>query len=196
MASFQIFESDNKIFHLNIENGLFVLLILFGILFHYNILNPGAKYILFLVMLSGFILLFVNFFRIKPLYGKLNSLIIFNPKFIQIKENVYPIESISKVFIRMDDFEDHEFTRIRPSFYPRISNGTNNLLRMELKSGETIITFFKSDLEYDYEKLRPFIVSLIYYNLLSADDGLKILRLETKSSFLELKSEVNKKELN
>jgi len=198
MVSFPIFERDNKTFHLNIENVLFVLLVFFGILgssLQHTRFAYVINYAIGIIIICGFILLFANIFRIKPLYGKLNDSIIFDSSYIQIKDKVYSIEMIDKIFLRMNDYEGLEYIKIKPSFFPRLSNGTNNVVRLELKNGEKTITFFQSNLEYDYEKLRPLVVSLIRYNLLSIDGGRKILKLNTDYEVLKLQNEVNKKEL-
>ena len=196
MVSFEIYERDNKTFHLNIENILFVIIVVLGILFEFKILLPYIKYIFICSIIIGFILTFINMFRVKPLYGKLNGKIIFDSEFIQINDQVYPIENINKIFLRMNDFKGLEYITIKPSFYPRLSNGTNNIVRLELKNGEKTTTFFKSDSEFDYFKLRPFIISLLHYNLLSIEDGRKVLRLDNDFELIKITNEVNKKELN
>lgn len=195
MISFQIFESDKKIFHLNIENILLLLLLFFSFLNTFKPLLAFSKYGLILIILSGLVVLLVNIFRMKPLNGKLYGVVIFNINAIQINEKVFSINDIEKIFLRINDYEGKVLGSMRLSFYPRLSNGTNNVLRLEFKNGEKLMLFFKSDLEYEYEKLRPFISEAIRYNLMSLEEGRKILKLNDYE-ILKFKNELHKKELN
>lgn len=192
MISFPLFESDKKTFHLNIENSLLLGLLFFGILNSFKYFQAIANYGLIIIMILGLIYMITNFTRIRPLNGKLEGLLTFNEDNLQVNNNTYSIEDISKIFIRINDFEGRRIGD-RLSIYPNLSNGTNNVLHLELKNGEKINVFFKSELKYDYEKLRPFIVKLMKTNLVSIDEACKILKPYTDYEIAKLQSEVNKK---
>jgi hypothetical protein len=73
-----------------------------------------------------------------------------------------------------------------------MSNGTNNLLSLTLKSGESIKLFFQIEF-MQHEDLKPFIISLINANLMTFDDGLETLILEDDYQINLFKIELNNK---
>lgn len=192
MISFPLFESDKKTFHLNIENSLLLGLLFFGILNSFKYFQAIANYGLIIIMILGLIYMITNFTRIRPLNGKLEGLLTFNEDNLNVNNNTYSIENISKIFMRINDFEGRRIGH-KLSIYPNLSNGTNNVLHLELKNGEKINVFFKSEFKFDYEKLRPFVIQLIMNDLMTIEEGCKILKPYTDYEITKLRNQVQKR---
>lgn len=178
--SFPIFKSDNKTFHWDINNILFVLILVFGFI---KILNIGyiskiADKALIGVIIVGIVMFVANIFRRKPLNGTLDGTVIFNANNILINDRKIEVTAIQKIFLRMDDYEGREFNSSKGvGLFPNISNGTNNLLDLELKTGEKIKLFFQMEYENQVEELRPFMVTLVQNNLIEVEKGIKWLKM-------------------
>ena len=102
----------------------------------------------------------------------------FNKDSFQIDNQLYTIDDISKIIIRVNDYEGKFIGSFRLSPWPKLSNGTNNLLRVELKTGELKVIKFKIDFAYDFEKLQPFVLQLIANKLITIEDASKILKCD------------------
>ena len=102
----------------------------------------------------------------------------FNKDSFQIDNQLYTIDDISKIIIRVNDYEGKFIGSFRLSPWPKLSNGTNNLLRVELKTGELLVIKFKIDSAYDFEKLQLFVFQLIANKLITIEDASKILKCE------------------
>lgn len=76
-----------------------------------------------------------------------------------------------------------------------MSNGTNNLVDLDLINGEKIKLFFKIDYENQVEELQPFIITLIKNEILTREEGVKILNINTDYRYDKFITEVNKKSL-
>ncbi|MGG7035664.1 MAG: hypothetical protein ACI7YS_10810 [Flavobacterium sp.] len=171
--SFQIFKSDNKNYHWNINNILFLLLIVMGFLKILNIdyISAFAEKVLIWTFIFGFIMTYINLFRTQPLYGTFEGILIFNSDRIIINDKRIEIYEIKKIFIRANDYEGKASKIKRGSLYPDISNGTNNVINLELKTGGKMIIFFKVNNEYQLHELTPFINSLIENKIVSPEYG-------------------------
>ncbi|WP_395063986.1 hypothetical protein [Flavobacterium sp.] len=136
--SFQIFKSDNKTFHWDLNNFLLLLFLFVGFIsiLEINIISKIATTIAKCIFLFIFILAIVNIFRKKPLNGVLDGTIIFNQDNIILNDNIITLQEIKKIFLHANDYDGKTGVIIRVSLFPRISNGTNNLLDIELKNGE------------------------------------------------------------
>ncbi|MFN3968306.1 hypothetical protein [Flavobacterium sp.] len=195
--SFQIFKSDNKTFHWDINNILFVLILVFGFI---KILNIGyiskiADKGLIGVIIVGIILLIANIFRKKPLNGKLQGTLTFNSDHIEIDDRKIEINKLKKIFLRIDDYEGYSHPQTRAALFPTISNGTNNLLELELKTGEKIKLFFQMEYENQVEELRPFMVTLVQNNIIEVEKGIKWLKMNDDILINRFRIDTNSKEL-
>lgn len=181
--SFQIFKPDNKNFHWSINNILLLLFLAFGFV---KILNAGyissmAEKGMAFVCLIGIIMCVANAYRKRPVYGLLNGTLVFNPNSILINDKEIEIKEVQKIFLRMKDYEGKEFSQHRRAgLYPNMSNGTNNLLDIDLKNGEKVKLFFKIEYEAQIEELQPFVISLIKNKLITEEEAIKLLRLDNE----------------
>lgn len=175
MIQFQIFESDNKFFHFTIEIKIFTGLAAAAMLCAFPLFEPSAKYLLDCIIFLVPIMLFANGMRVKPLNGNLIGTLTFNKDNFQIDNKTFHIDTIKKIILRIDDYEGKSSITARPSIYPRQSNGTNNLLRAELKSGELKVIKFKAEYPYDYHNLQPFVLQLLAKKLISIENACELL---------------------
>lgn len=199
MYSFPIFKSDNKNFHWNINNILLIFLLLFGLLNISNtkLISSIGKTGLVIVFIIGLIMFYANMFRKKPLNGILDGILIFNADAILINGKAIEIKEIQRIFLRVNDYEGREFNRHkRVGLFPNISNGTNNLLDIDLKDGTKIKLFFKIEYLNQVEELQPFIISLIKNKLIPEEKAIELLRLNNDYILNRFQEELNKKELD
>lgn len=195
--SFPIFKSDNKNFRWNINNILLIFLLLFGLLNISNtkLISSIGKTGLVIVLIIGLIMFYANMFRKKPLNGILDGILIFNADAILINGDTIEITEIQKIFLRVNDYEGKEFNQHRKAgLFPNISNGTNNLLDIDLKDGTKIKLFFKIEYLSQVEELQPFIISLIKNKLISEEKGIELLSLNNDYILNRFQEELNKKE--
>ena len=122
--------------------------------------------------------MFTNYCRTKALYGEFVGVLTFYEDSFQIDNRLYTINEIFKIMIRVNDYEGRFIGSFRLSPRAKLSNGTNNLLRVELKSGELQVIKFQIDSAYDYEKLQPFVLQLIANKLITIEDASKILKCD------------------
>jgi hypothetical protein len=160
--TFQIFKPDNKTFHWDINNILFLILFITGFFKVLNIeyISKIAEKMFFCIIFFGFIMMIANLFRKKTLKGKLEGTITFNSDALLINDRIIALNDFKKIFLRTNDYDGVSSIYGRPSLFPIISNGTNNLLDLDLKSGEKIKLFFKIEF-MQHETLKPFINSLL-----------------------------------
>jgi len=146
-----------------------------------NSISKIAENIAIGIILFTFILGFANIFRKKPLNGTLDGTIIFNPENLVINDLKIELHEINKIFLRVNDYEGKTQTIIRISLFPRISNGTNNLLDLELKNGEKIKLFFQIEYESQVEELKPFVFSLIKNEIINFEKGIEWLQIDSET---------------
>jgi hypothetical protein len=193
--SFQIFERSNKIFHFTKGNILFLLMII--TLLINSMLDQKVVILKYLAILS--ILVYVIYyltecFRYQFLNGKFLGNVLFYENEIVINERKIEITEIKKIFLRTDDYVGRQ--RVYTTTTIPMSNGTNNLVDLDLINGEKIKLFFKIDYENQVEELQPFIITLIKNEILTREEGVKILHINTDYRYDKFITEVNKKELD
>ncbi|MGL2964893.1 hypothetical protein ACSVH2_13805 [Flavobacterium sp. RSB2_4_14] len=131
------------------------------------------KYLAALSMLVYVIYYLTECFRYQFLNGKFTGNLVFNENEILINERKIEIAEIKKIFLRVNDFVGRK-RGLTTTTIP-MSNGTNNLLDLELKNGEKIKLFFKIEYENQVEELKPLILNLIKIEILTLNEGEKIL---------------------
>jgi hypothetical protein len=191
--SFQIFERNTRLINPTRGNILFlsmVILLLFSSLF--GKIYPYLNYPAAISTIVYFIYLYTECTRIQYLKGKFTGTLIFNENNLVIKERKLIISEIQQIHLRADDYEGRERSG-KPSLFIPKSNGTNNLLHLTLKSGEIIKVFFKMEF-MDYEDLKPFVISLLQYEIITIDKALEILKIDDNYFIDKFKLELNKKE--
>jgi len=193
--SFQIFERSNKIFHFTKGNILFLLMII--TLLINSMLDQKVvflKYLAILSMLVYGIYYLTECFRYQFLNGKFLGNVLFYENEIVINERKIEITEIKKIFLRTDDYVGRQ--RVYTTTTIPMSNGTNNLVDLDLKNGEKIKLFFKIDYENQVEELQPFVLTLIKNEILTLEEGQKNLHIHTDYRYDKFISELNKKELD
>lgn len=189
--SFPIFEKMGRIIKPTKGNILFSIMLVF--VFLDKIFNKSPNFLIFptaILMIGNLIYLFTGCFRYKYLDGKFIGVLTFNQTHLLIDARKIEIAEFEKIYLRTDDYlgKSHISGRcINP-----MSNGTNNLLSLTLKSGESIKLFFQIEF-MQHEDLKPFIISLINANLMTFDDGLETLKLEDDYQINLFKIELNNK---
>lgn len=193
--SFQIFERSNKIFHFTKGNILLLLMIitlLINIMLDQKVVF--LKYLAILSMLVCLIYYLTGCFRYQFLNGKFLGNIQFDENEIVINDRKIEITEIKKIFLRTDDYVGRQ--RVYTTTTIPMSNGTNNLVDLDLINGEKIKLFFKIDYENQVEELQPFVLTLIKNEILTLEEGQKILHIHTDYRYDKFISELNKKELD
>ena len=140
-TTFEIIEKSYK-FNLITKNNILVLF-LFLLIFLASFLQ---KILFFKVLGMISILLLTIFFctksfRIANFEGKIIGKLIFYDSKISINEREIFIYDLKSIFLRMNDYYGKQ--KSYKTTIP-LSNGTNNLLDLELKSGEKIKLFLGS----------------------------------------------------
>lgn len=202
---FPIFIPDNKSFHLNpndIVYFIFFLLLLITPL-KINFFESIQKLVLIFSLISIAIVFISNYYRTQPIYGNLNGFISFHSNQIEINNQIIPMDSIEKLFLRLEDYQDRERNQFKqnayrriPPFYPNLSNGTDNSLNITLKNGDKKIINFQMQFEDQYNAIQAFVISSVKNNLLSLDNAIAILHLDNDYLLNKFKTELHKKELN
>ena len=193
--SFQIFERSNKIFHFTKGNILFLLMII--TLLINSMLDQKVvflKYLAILSMLVYGIYYLTECFRYQFLNGKFLGNVLFYENEIVINERKIEITEIKKIFLRTDDYVGRQ--RVYTTTTIPMSNGTNNLVDLDLINDEKIKLFFKIDYENQVEELQPFVLTLIKNEILTLEEGQKNLHIHTDYRYDKFISELNKKELD
>lgn len=160
-----------------------------------NSISKIAENIAIGIILFTFILGFANIFRKEPLNGLLDGTIVFNPESLVINNLRIELQEINKIFLRINDYEGKNQTIIRISLFPRISNGTDNLLDLELKNGKKIKLFFQIKFENQVEELQPFVISLIKNEIINFEKGIEWLQIDDENEIKKIEKLLNKKEL-
>jgi hypothetical protein len=200
---FPIFIPDNKLFHLNLNNIIYIASFFFFIVDSLKIKSfESIRIFLLIGIFIAIVVVFIsNYYRTQPLNGSLNGFITFHANQIEINNETIAIESIQKLFLRLEDYEDRErnqtyrYRRSLP-FYPNLSNGTDNTLNITLKNGDKKIINFQMQFEDQYNAVQPFVLSSVKNNLLTLDNAIAILHLDSDYLVNKFKTELNKKELN
>ena len=178
LIQFQIFKPDNKFLHWNVNNVLFICFILTVCIGQIKFFEIFSGIVLVGIFLFFNFRMFTNYFRTKALYGEFVGILTFYEDSFQIDNRLYTINEIFKIMIRVNDYEGKFIGSFRLSPRAKLSNGTNNLLRVELKTGELKVIKFQIDSAYDYEKLQPFVLQLIANKLISIEDACKVLKCD------------------
>ena len=192
--SFPIFIKNNRV--INPSKGNILLALMLAAVFLDKIFNKSLNLLIFPtgdLMIGYFLYFFTGCFRYKYLNGKLLGTLVFYENYLLINNKKIEIAEIKKIYLRTDDYVGQSNGNSR-CVIP-MSNGTNNLLDLTLKSGEIIKIFFQIQF-MQHEDLKPFVISLIKSNLQTIDSGLEILKLHDDYQINLFKSELNNKNLN
>ena len=193
MVKFSLFIPDHKVFHLNKGSIFMIIFIFLGILFEHYPEAPVIKYSFLTALMIFFIGMFANMFRTRAIKGKFDGDVLFSPHYIQIKNDRYPIANISKIYIRITDYEGLYKIGAKPSLFRRLSNGTNNIVRLTLKDKTEITAYFKVNFIDDYQKMHPTVMALLLQNALSIEEAVKILRINSDLERKKIEDFVKKK---
>lgn len=191
--SFKIVEKNHKIFFLTKGNILFGIMLILAVTNNYLDENISlVRYLFGLSILTVGIYFLTENIRYEKFRGKYNGILKFSKNNLKINEREIELNQIKKIFLRTDDYKGVK------GYHPaiRMSNGTNNLLDLELTNGEKIKLFFQIEYENQVEELRPFIISLIKNELLTIEKGIEILKLDNDYILDNFIEELNKKELD
>ena len=172
-ATFQIFERNNSLLIFTKGNILFVLMFLFAFLtdkFQSNIIIKILT-IIFITMFFAFLL--TKSLRIKALDGKFNGKLVFNENYLIINSKQIKISDIKRINFRIDDYQGYQKSL---RFTQNLSNGTNNLVDIELNNEEKIKLFFKMDYQNQYEELKPFLLALADLNIITKHKVCELLK--------------------
>jgi len=193
--SFKIVEKNYKTFYFTKGNILFAIMIVTTIMLsYYNEKNIFLKYATGLSILTCTSYFITEYFRQEPFRGKFTGIITFNKTDLLINNRKIEIDQIKKIFLRTDDYEGMQ--RGINTTMIRKSNGTNNLLDLDLKDGEKIKHFFQIEYRNQVDELKPFIINLIKNKLMTIEKGIEVLKLDNDYVMENFTEELNKKELD
>ena len=189
--TFYIFKNSNKVLYPTIGNILFItLIIVLNVNLGFDQQNIFLRYLSAFLILCFIAFIFTKSFRYKYIEGKLEGTISFNEISLEINNTPFQIIEIKNIFLRIDDFKGK--TKSYKTTIP-MSNGTNNLLDLELINGKKIKLFFQIENEFQVEEIKPFIISLIRnkistidsaLNWLQIDDEFEKIKFETTETFV------------
>lgn len=191
--SFQIFERNTRLLNPTKGNILFLLMIASLLIFtQFKEIQDYTKYPAVLLTIVYVIYHSTEFTRFAYLNGKFIGTLIINKDNVIINERKIGISEIKNTYLRANDYEG------RIASYSRgvlpMSNGTNNLLTLNLKTGEIIKTFFKIENEYQGDTLNPFIISLLKNKIINFERAVEFLNLGSDYAIEQFEKELNKKE--
>jgi len=187
--SFQIFEKDNKSFHWTKGNILFAIMILaFLINAIYDSKVPLLRLTVLLSVFAYIPYVGTQFLRAAYLKGKFTGILKFNDDHIMINDQKIEVNQIQKIFLSTNDYYKRQLTT---DCYIPLSNGTNNLLDLELKNNEKIKLFFLIEYEHQVEELQPFIITLIKNHLIIEEKAIQLLRINNDYMMDKFKEKLN-----
>jgi hypothetical protein len=134
-----IFNKSDKIYvsiYFKIFIALFILLALSIFLEAYTILF-AILFVLYFIFYQ-----IANFFRTEHINGVLDGILELKMDSINIKENNYLLEEINKIEIKYNDTLG-DYISYQISFNPLFSNGTDNYIKLTLKTGDKITCYFQ-----------------------------------------------------
>ncbi|WP_395074609.1 hypothetical protein [Flavobacterium sp.] len=194
--TFEIFERNNKLIFFtkgNILIGLFI--ISYFTSSQFKSVEFIFRIITVLIIIISYYYFYTQHKRYQILNGKFTGNIIFNKNDLVYNNRKIVVTEIKKIYLRTSDYRGKETDSFRNMFTTRMSNGTNNLLDLTLKSDEQIKCFFKIEF-MQHESLKPFVISLLKNNSINFQSVLDILHLDEDYKVNLFQLELNKNETN
>jgi hypothetical protein len=162
-----------------------------GLVITMIIMSLFSKYKYTYLQVSGIIFMSTTFlyysvlhirayFTAENLRGTISGKIIFYPDSIQIRKEIFPIDSIEKITIVNWDNKGRLFFRIHNDYNGVISEGVKNLLSIKLADGNEISTHFQQKDEVDFISIATEIVSYFDQGKMTLKNVLEVLRKDNE----------------
>ena len=182
-VSFDIFGLEKKRFHLTpnaVVYGLWGLLILF--LWAFEGILPVGSTVRWLLIMAVFLInmffLITSFFRYEPLKGTMNGKIIFNDDEMVVNGHSYKLIEVKNIDFRFGNFYGERGMGLRGNFNPLVSQGVNNYISFDNKSGETKQVYFRMVNKHSSLSLHPFINAAVKAGAMSYYRAIDLIDVE------------------
>lgn len=123
----------------------------------------------------------------KPLIGKFNGTLKFTENSIDINDNKFIIEDISKIDFEIGDYYDKIGPTIEGDLRPAVSNGVDNFINIQLKDGQKIKVHFQIIQKDDFLKMRDLLIHYFCHNKLTFLRLTQLLRISDYDKIQEFK---------
>jgi hypothetical protein len=123
----------------------------------------------------------------KPLIEKFNGILRFTENSIDINNNKFIIEDISKIDFGIWDYYDKMGPMIEGDISPAFSNGVDNFINIQLKDGQKIKVHFQIIQKDDFLKMRDLLIHYFCHNKLTFLRLTQLLRISDYDKIQEFK---------
>lgn len=191
MHKFSLFKKSTKFYWSTNRIIYLILFVASGLLllknevFHFekNIIDKILLFVLVSTIIGSLLTMFKGLTEVKPLRGTLDGDLIFDENFIQVKEEIFPIEQIRKIQISNEDYSG-KFQSSRGNFGPALSNGTNNFVIIFLESNKTRKFQYELLNSNDFQKIRQILIG---YHLKGKIDFWEVTHVLGEKSSAEIR---------
>lgn len=166
MPKFELFEKSNKMYW-SINTIIYsIFFFLFSLLFikdnfllmKESSFDKGVYGLLIFTMLFGLILKIMNYSKMEHLRGKLYGYLVFDESFIQVKQEIIPLDTINNIKISNTDYIGKLINVSSGNFGPALSNGTRNFLILYFETGKPKQYQFQLINSNDFQDLRTLLI--------------------------------------
>ena len=181
--SFDIFEPEKKRFHVTPNLVVysfwgFLILFLWALGGVVPVGSTVRNMSIGVVFLVNMFFLITSFFRFEPLRGRMNGKIIFNEDEMVIGSHAFKLKEIKNIDFHFGDFYGSRSLAIRGNFNPMLSQGVNNFISFDDKSGETKLVYFRMMTNHSSLTLHPFINTAVKTGAMSYYRAIDLIDVE------------------
>lgn len=195
---YQIFTPEKRKFEItpnSIVYGLWIFSILWftinDTLHDLEILfEPYKTFYLIILVLLPIYFSIAAFFKHKRLNGKINGILKIDFDLITVNDNVYSINSISKIDFHFIDYYGELQSSVRANFNPLLSQGVSNAVEFTDKNNQIHLVYFRLNYKNEHERLFPFITQMIKINKISFLRGIELLGINDYDKIQEFKKQL------
>ena len=181
--SFDIFEPEKKTFHItpNLIVGClwgFVILILWAFEGIIPVESTVRDLLLAVVFIVTMFFLIRSFFTYEPLRGTMDGKIIFNEDNVEIGDKQYKLSEIKNIDFGFVDYYGELALRSGANFNPLFSQGADNFMAFDDKSGENKKVYFRMMTKHSSLSLYPFINAAVKAGAMSYLRAIDLIDVE------------------
>jgi hypothetical protein len=194
--SFDIFVQEKKKTdpksYLKLIVSFLVVSIVSYVFLELKIFKNQTYYYIFIGVLATIVAYLNGYFK-KPdpnLDGKLIGKLTFAKDGITLGDSFYSIDSLYSINIENDDFIGKKVKEFGEFDLPNGSHGVSNQITIKTKDNNFYEANFKQNKENEFHQLRTLLIIYFKHQLLSEEDIVSILKLESDSDKNRLHNEL------
>lgn len=200
MQKFEIFKKTDKFYwtkNRTIYSIFFSCLLVLFINQKFLQIESGLIAMIFGIgmIILTFVALFWSIFGISipdSLKGELEGFIIFKVDAIEIGKEIFPINTLKKIYIYNEDYYGKRIIRSKGDFNSTFSNGVNNYLVITLLSNEQKKYYYQLLNSNDFQNIRKELIEYHKLGKITFENICKVLGEESKKEIEEFKIELSK----